>query len=84
MSSVTGNACFNYQTGVILIKPVNFRGTKKWHGTQRVLCLLKVVIVLIKYWTKVNTSRYFSTVGLGLLLEVRSSCNINGVFFLSL
>ena len=49
-----------------------------------VLCLLKVVILLTKEWTKVNSSCNFRTVDLGLFLEASSACTINGALLLSL
>ena len=52
--------------------------------TKSMLCLLKVVILLIKEWEKVNSSCNFRTVELGLLLEASSACTINGTFSSSL
>ena len=54
-----------------------------WY-TKSVLCLLKVVILLIKDWTKVNSLCYFRTVDLELFLEASSACIISGVFSSSL
>ena len=51
---------------------------------RSVLCLLKIVIVLIKEWIKVNSSYNFRTIDLGLFLEASSACTINGTFSSSL
>ena len=68
------DGCYTNKNGKILwYKEV------AWY-TKSVLCLLKVVILLINDWTKVNSSCYFRTVDLGLFLEASSACTINGIF----
>jgi len=49
-----------------------------------VLCLLKAVILLMKDWTKVNSSYYFRTVDLRLFLKTGSAYIIKDAFSLSM
>ena len=62
----------------------NNNGGIPWHKEvewliKTILCVLRVIILLIKDWTKVYSLFDFCTVGLEMYLDASLPCAINGI-----